>query len=347
MRTKVIDSEEGWIDVELDDQRIATFDHFLRSNPDILGNGQWDKFGRSAKDATEALAFAVSQLSYVEQKTYERQYAPMKYQQLLGPVIDTSAGEWAETVEYEVTDQVGMGRRMNTQANDMPFADVASARVPMTVVPAGAGYYYTTQEIRASAYLKRPLNTRREEAAIKMFNRHMNKVALQGEAVSNFTGLFNATGVTAATRNSGAVWDAATADTISNDIAFAMTQVTVATKGIDDQLPTKIALPIASYQLLLKPRFTTTGPSILKFLMDTYPGLQIYQVDELSTLGAGGTKRAVFFNPIDENMVFHLPMPIRFMAPQLSLTKIIVPGEYRYAGFNPRRVLSMYYMDTI
>jgi hypothetical protein len=344
---QVKDEEKGLIWANLDDHRVATFDHFLRSTPDILGNGAWDVFGKTARDSQEALNFAVSQLAYQEQKTYERPYAPMKFQQLVGAVIKYDAGEAAETVEYEVTDQVGQGRRASNIANDMPFADVASARYQMVVQPGWLGYFYTTQELRVAAYQKKPLPTRKQESAIKGFNRHMNKVALQGEPISNFTGLFNNASVTAANRPSGAVWDSASADTILADFRAGMTAVTLATKGLDEYLPKIVALPIASYQLLLQPRSTPSDTTILGLIKETYPGLQVYQVDELLTLGAGGTKRMVFFNPVDDNMVLHIPMPIRFLAPQWDITKITIPGEYRYGGLNVRFVPSMYYMDGI
>jgi hypothetical protein len=346
MLTTVRDADTSrLVQVDVSDSRIAAFRYFLGRHPELLADGPMLPSGRSAFDAVEANNFAVSQLAFVEQKEYERWYAPMMFEELLGPTISYQAGEGATSVEYEVVDYVGIGRRISSMGGDIPYSDVGMVRVSMSVAQGGAGYQYNTEDLRNAAFSGRSLPTQKLKAAIMMWKRHMNLVALQGEAQSNFTGLFNNAGVTAANRPSGAVWDAASADTIISDITAGFSAVKVATKGMDT--PTKIAMPIASYELLQKPRSTNSDTTILEFLKRTRPGLEIYAVDELSTLGAGSTKRVVFFNPTDENMVLHLPMPLRFLAPQLQDLNIKVPGEYKYGGLNVRRVVTAYYMDGV
>lgn len=334
------------VQADVDDNRIAVFQQFINSHPDILGNGAGGRYGRSsARDATEAAAFAVSQLAYVEQKTYERQYLPLTFETLLGSTISYAAGEWAQSIEYQIVDYVGMGKRMSPSSNDVPFVDVAYTRKAYPVANGGIGYFYTQEDLRTSAYLQRPLPTEKLATANVAYRRHINRVALQGEAASNFTGLFNAATVTAANRPSGAVWDAATPATIIADFMAGMTAVMTATQG--NSMPRAVALPIASYQLLLQARSTTSDTTILGFLKSSYPGLEIYMVAELVNLGAGATKRMVFFNPLDDNMILHLPMPLRFLAPQMDVLRVVVPGEYKYAGLEIRRPPTTYYMDGI
>ena len=41
----------------------------------------------------------------------------------------------------------------------------------------------------------------------------------------------------------------------------------------------------------------------------------------------------------------HLPMPLRFLAPQLVGLDVKIPGEYKYSGTIVRYVKSAYYQD--
>jgi hypothetical protein len=346
MRIKAKDARNNWVQAEVDDHRVSAFDHYLKSHPQILGHGAGDDFGKpSATDAVEAHAFAVSQLAYEEQGIFERKYAPKKYIDLLGNTISYAAGPGKESVEYEIFDQVGMGRRVSPAGTNLPTVDVSSARKSFPIAHGGVKYGYTTQDIRASAFFKRPLPEGRRLAAMEAFQRHMNFVALQGEPGSGFTGLFNNASVTAANRPSAAVWDAATADTIISDLTVGLTNVKFATKDTD--FPTKIVMPITSYSRLLIPRSSNSDITVLEFIKRLYPGLEIYSADELVNLGAASSKRVVFFNPMNDNMVYHIPMSLVFRAPQEKDLATEIPGEYRYAGLEIRRPPTVYYMDAV
>lgn len=347
MLINTVDEDIGPVkDIEVNDHRIGQMRHFFSMHPDIFGFGAGDRYGRkTALDAVEANAFAISQLAYLETKEYVRQYQPLLFEILLGNTISTAAPEGATSVEYTVMDYVGMGKRISPAGTDIPYADVAASRWSIPIANGGIGYQYNTEDLRTAAFTGQSLPAAKLRAAIMGWRRHMNRVALTGEAPSNFTGLFNNALVTVANRPSGAVWDAATSDTIIADVTAGLTAVQVATGNND--YPTKIALPIASYALLLKARATTSDVTVLEFLKRIHPGLDFYAVNELATLGVGGTKRIVFFNPTDENMVLHMPMPVRFIAPQYVDLAIKVPGEYKYAGLNIRRPLTAYYMDGI
>jgi hypothetical protein len=346
MKIKAKDAMNRWVEATVSDHRYNAFDHYLKTHPHILGFGAGDDFGKpSANDAQEAHAFAVSQLAYEEEGLFARKYAPKKYIDLIGNTISYAAGPGKESVEYEVVDQVGMGKRVSPAGTNLPTADVSSSRKSIAIAHGGVKYGYTTQDLRASAFFKRPLPEGRRLTAMEMYQRHMNFVALQGEAGSNFTGLFNNASVTAANRPSGAVWDAATADTIISDITVGLTNVKIATKDTD--FPTKIVMPISSYSRLLIPRSSASDITVLEFIKRIYPGLDIQSADELAILGGSSSKRVVFFNPMNDNMVLHLPMPLMFRAPQEVDLATNVPGEYRYAGLEIRRPATVYYMDAV
>jgi hypothetical protein len=336
----------GPVMADVNDNRMAQWRHFMAANPQILGLGAGDGYGRrAASDAVEAVNFSIPQLAFVEQKEFERWYIPLMFETLLGPAINYQAGEGATSVIYEIVDYVGMGKRISAAGDDIPYADVAWAQISMAIAQGGVGYMYNTEDLRAAAFTGRSLPAGKLRAAIMAWRRHMNSVALLGEAQSNFTGLYNNASVTTVNRPSGAVWDAATADTIINDLAAGFSAVNVATKG--NSPVTKVVMPISSYELLQKARATTTDTTILEFLKRTRPQVEFYSDDLLVNLGAGATKRIVFFTPTDDNMVLHLPMVQRFLAPQFQDLNIKVPGEYKYGGLNIRRPMTAYYMDGV
>jgi len=346
MLIQTVDGETSTpVQFEADDNRVAQLTHFLASNPGILGMGAWGAFGRRAADAVEAQAFAVSQLALVEQKTYEKQYAPLTFQQLLGSTISYADGEWAQSVEYQIVDYVGQGKRISSQGDDLPEVDVSYARKSFQVAIGGVKYSYSTEDLRISAYLNRPLPISKLKAANMAYMRHLNAVALTGEAASGFTGLFNNASVTIATPAAVAWSTTATADQIIADVIAQISAIMTATQN--NSQPSVLAVSIPTFEAFLKPRSTVSDTTVLAFLQSIYPNMKIVPIFELAGAGVSGTNnRAVFFNPDDDNMVYHVPMPLRFAAPQYIDLKVKVPGEYKYAGLEIRRTPTVRYIDN-
>ena len=49
----------------------------------------------------------------------------------------------------------------------------------------------------------------------------------------------------------------------------------------------------------------------------------------------------------DTRLVMHIPLALRFLAPQLVGLSVQVPGEYKYSGVEFRYPKSAYYMDGL
>lgn len=357
MRIQVIDQnrrpiyEDGRPGVELDDEmteRYHELGDFIKDNCRVLTGKRW-----GAKDATDPVSFLQGNLTYLEKKAYEVEYAQLRSEALLGPVTTSEAGEEAVTVTYETVDFTGKGQRHAAQANDMPLADTASARTEAQVAPGWVGYEYTTRELRIAATKGIALPSRKQEAAIRAARRHLDDVALKGEAVSNFVGLFTNSNVTATTRASGAVWDAAVPLTMLNDINAVITLINADTDGM--HLPSHLALPAASMGRLMIPDPSFPSRTALDFIKTNNMYTQLtgkpFNIvaggEYLATAGGSSSKRGVFFTPEDECMVLHQPLPPRFASPVQGILKVIVPMEYGYGGLNIRRIKTIRYMDGL
>lgn len=356
MRIYTIDSSgqpiidaKGKLGIVVEDQRLAELDEYIGQN---CVNLTGKRYG--ARDAAEPVAFLRSQLAALEAKAYEKQYEPLKYEDWLGAVISSEAGEHATTVDHEVIDYTGQGQWVDPMSDDLPAADSASALVSKRIGHAGIFYQYSNQELRTAAAIGRPLVARKQEAAIRGYKRHANSVALYGDTQKNFPGLFVDAAVTATTRPSAAVWDAATAATILSDINSYIAKINEDTDG--NSWPTYLALPPASIGLLAQQIGTSGTMTLMRWIQEQ--SLTTLQTGKpfkivpggkfLNTANAAGTgKRGVFFDPIDENMVLHIPMPVKFSAPQMVGLNTKVYAEWRLGGLNKRRPLTVRYMDTI
>jgi hypothetical protein len=334
--------------VEVDDIRYHAFDSLRAAQPVILG--------QTGRDADEAMAFIVSQLAYTESQVFERQYTPMQYEQLLAGCITNEAGEWADSIRYEMYDYAGRGKRSSGKGHDINLVDVKYGEKTFPVVSGNIGYDYTTEELRRTAFLRRAIPERKLTAAIDGFRRHMNDVALIGETVSGFTGLFNNANVPHGNAPNGA-WrttNASAPQKIRADVNTLIRTIWTATAYND--MPTCICISPEEYGFISETPISDTFPTetILQWLKKNNLAKTERNIDidfvpgyGLDTAGAGGTTRMVGFVRDNLHVVMHIPLPLRFLAPQLIGLTVQVPGEYKYSGVEFRRPKAAYYMDGI
>lgn len=341
MKVQTIDSSGNDVVIEdFPDRRYAEIHDGIRSLA--------PRIGLSVRDA-EPIGFLTGQLSYLETEVMAAEYEERKYQKFLGPCITSEAGEWAETVLYRIKDRTGKGRRISPKSKVMPMADVALAQNAIPVAHGGIGYAYFLQELRASAHTGMPLPAGRMEAAVEGYLDHLDDVALYGEAESNFKGFLNNSGVDSNARNSGAVWDAATAATILNDINVLLGNVY--TKSKTTAPPSHLILAPTRYALLVKPRSDNSDYTVLKYVKENNiftqeTGQQLTIMpgpSRMETLGTGQSKMMMAYTPKKGNIKFHIPMPQRFLAPQAEGLEMVVYSEYRYGGLDFSKVYTAEY----
>jgi hypothetical protein len=308
----------------------------------IVMDGTW------AKDATQGLSFFISQLAHTEAQVFQRQYVPMQYKALVP--ISSEAGEYAESVRYETYDSAGMGRRASSRPDDINTVDVTNSDKSFDIAPGDIGYHYTQQEILQSAYLKRPLQTARMIAAVDGFERHINQVALFGER--DFKGLFNLAGVPTGNAPSVTPWATSTPDKILADLNAGL--ITVMNSSSKNDIPDTILMPLNQFSVINSvARSANSDTTILQFFLENNLAksmgrkLEVKPAYGLETAGTGNTPRMMFYINNSDRIVMHLPMSLRFLAPQLRGQSVYVPGMYRYSGVECRYIKSAYYMEGI
>jgi hypothetical protein len=325
-------------------QRIVAFDSIRPHLRQAIGSPI------SVGDDTNALAFLVSQLAYTEAQTFKRLYVPMQYEQFIP--INTEAGEWADSIRYEVMDFVGRGKRISGKGHDIPLVDVSNDQKSNPVYQGAIGYDYTSEELRRSAYLRQPLPQARLMAAEEGYRRHLNNVGLYGE--KDLTGLFNNPLVPRGNATAGN-WanGTTTVAQILSDFNAGLNLVWTNTAYND--LPDTVLLPPLVYSYLAStPRSANTDTTILTYLKQNNIAfnskniqLNIQPGYGLDTAGQGGVTRAVFYKKDPSRLAMYVPLPLRFLAPQPLNLAVRVPGEYKYSGVFWRYPKSAYYMDNV
>jgi hypothetical protein len=345
----------------VDEKRWNTIKEGLLSCFHKFGNDALNEMQiKHGADSQEGVAFLVSQLAYTEQTTYDRDYAECQFHQLLP--VTAEAGADAASVRYQVYDRVGQGKRINGASRDIPYADSSASTVEFGVVDGGIGYRYSQSELIQSARLLRPLPSERMAAAVEASEKHLNQVAMLGErtdvaGTASFNGLLNYPSVTTKTCGSTAGYtgnwgtSSTTVDSILADINKMCLDYWTASNYT--LLPNVFGFDPTAFSVL-STRYNSLGTkTILQLVQEanmttarTGEKVQIFPILQGATAGGSSKPRAVFYRNENRRLVYHVPMPLRFLAPQPEGLDISIPGWYRYAGLNVRYLYSVAYLDN-
>jgi hypothetical protein len=302
-------------------------------------------------DAQAALAFVISQTSYIERQVNEIVYPDIQYPGLVP--VDTSADPWAKTVTYYSSDKYGKAGWINGNADDIPRAGTELGKFETQIHTAGIGYGYGLEEISQAAMVGYNLDAEDAKAARRAFEEMVDRVALYGDAEKGFYGITNAPAVLAGSATNGN-WLTSTSDKILQDVNNALTgqaQGTLFTTIADTLL-----LPYDRWSAISTRMVTELSTqTILGWLLQnniytasTGRPLTIRALRGLDKGGAGGTARMVAYRRDPSVVKLHMPMPHRFLPVfQAGPLRFEVPGIFRLGGVDVRQPLQMRYIDGI
>lgn len=297
------------------------------------------------------LAFLVGQLVHVESKLYEVEYAQITYPKVLP--VSFEAGEWATSIEYFSMDGAAVAKWLGSKAFDVPMVDLSSSRTIIPVELAGIGYDYSLEELRQAQHLNRPLPQLKANLARRGFEEMTQRVAMTGDASKGYEGFVNNSNVTAASvvnPGSGTEWSNKTPDEIITDFTAGLNAIFEDSEMIESA--DKVAIPPEQWGLINStPRSANSDTTILDYIVANSPYLNskddIMPLNELKSAGAGSTDRMVIYTKSEDKIIYHIPMPLRFSAPQAKGLGFEVPGEFKLGGFEVRFPGSMRYFDGI
>jgi hypothetical protein len=308
-------------------------------------------------DNQQAMAFLVSQTTYIEAEVYRTQYPDIIYPQLVP--IDTSAMEWAKSVTYFSVDKVGKADWLSSASTELPLADINRNKFEQTIEMAAIGYRYNLEEVGQAMMIPGlNLTSERAEAAVRAYEEFMDKLARFGSTAKNFTGLFNNTNIPQSNAiadgtGSSSLWSTKTADQMIRDVQASVTNVYQSSLTVE--MADTVLLPITQYQLLADTRIPNTAISALDYLKKynvytstTGQELMIRGVLNLDTAGVGGTARMMTYRRDPRVLKLHVPMIHKFLPVwQTGPITFDIPGIFRVGGVEVRRPGACRYTDSI
>lgn len=323
-----------------------------------LAKGTVITFDENIRTADDGLAFYVSQLAQLESRIYEAKYHNINFAELIP--IDTSMPEWVDSVDYISIDAVTMGKFVGAAADDLPGVSASANKSSIKIGYAGNYFEYTLDELRKSAQMRMPIDVTLARGARRGAEEHMQEVAYFGDADRGMTGLFNNPNVSL--DNSTLDWfdPATTPLEIIADINDFLTAIWTTSKNI--HIPNTLVLPSDRYAYLTTTTASTVNPDVtimdlleknnvytkrMKRPLRVEPRLQL-SAEELAKYDDSITKdRMMAYEYNEENLVMHVPMVWRPVAPQARNLKIKVPAEYKVSGVEFRYPLSGAYRTLI
>lgn len=293
-------------------------------------------------DNQAALNFVVSQRSHIEAEVLKKPYPAVRYAELIP--IDTSANPFALSVTHFSQDSVGRAKFINGKGDDIPLVNIRGTKFEQTVAMAGVGYSFSLEEIGAAQMLGRNLSSDGADAARMAYEQFVDEVAFNGDTTLGIEGFYSMTGVTSAA--AGATFAASTPDGILNIINTNLNAIYAGTLGIE--MADTIILPLAEFGRLASTRL---GDGSDTTILDFIKRANVYTVQTGQPLAIYGDRRLttkmVVYRRDPGVLKMHMPMPLRFIAPQFVNLEIKVLGMFRFAPVSIRRPGAVRYVTGI
>lgn len=285
-------------------------------------------------DAGETMFFA-EELNAVKAKTYDVK-TPANNALMVFPV-SSDASPGADTVSFDSYDAVGIAKIITNYADDLPRADVKGTRETVKIYNIGVSYGYSTKDIQAAQMARKPLTSKKAEAARRANDAMINKLAFYGDKEYGIVGIFDHPNISKyVIENDGegtsTEWKNKTPEQINRDMTDSVGSVVDITKGVE--IPDTILMPIAQYNLISSTLMPDSGGlTIRKFFLENNPYIkEITPIHEAAGAGSDGKDAMLIFRK-DANAL-SLEVPLAFMqhAPQAKNLEFVVPCESSTAG---------------
>lgn len=246
---------------------------------------------------------------------------------------------------------VGEGKPHSGTGMDIPLAEVLYDEVSLPTKMGTVGYQYSIAEIATAMAMGITLEADKIAAAQMAFERHMSKVAWDGEAATGVKGFYNQTGVGVTTRTidfetasvssvldvfNTIIYDSADASDFDNDVAIN----TVI-------LPTSVARTLAGRTVS-----ATNETPLIKYIRENNEAalegrsINITANRRGNGKGTAGADRIASYNRDPNCIEMRIPQELEFLTAQPKGMDVLVPGSYVYQGVWLKRVDSMRYYDT-
>jgi hypothetical protein len=307
-----------------------------------------DPFSQLNLDASESV-FLQRQLEQVMSKTYDIEYAALKFRQFIP--VDSSLPSGTKSFSYKVFDMVGQAKMIASYADDAPRADAFGKEQFGVIRAFAAAYGYSVLEVKAGARTGTDLEQRKANAARRAIEEKHSSVALSGDTTFNLLGLNNQPNATVYSVPNGAggtaPFSAKTADEILADMFGIGEAVMSATKNT--HIPNTLLMPQAQYNLITRKRLgTTDGRTVLEQFLATNRYITTVEPwDDLKSAGTSSTDRMVCYEKNPDVLALIIPNDFQQLPPQTRNYEVVVNCLAETGGVVAYYPLALAYGDGI
>lgn len=293
-------------------------------------------------DAPAALGFVVQQQSHIEAQVLKKPYPAIRYAEMIP--VDTSATPFAASVTHFSQDYAGRAKFINGKGDDIPLVNISNTKYEMTVNTAGVGYSFSLEEIGRAQQLGMNLPSEGADVARLAYELFVDEVALAGDATLGIEGLYNTTGIS--TSAAAQTFAAGTPAQVVATINTVLTSIRTSTNGVE--MADTIVLPETQFGDIVS---RALGPEGMTTVMDYVQKNNVYTKKTGLPLNIFSdyrlTNKMVVYRRDPTVLKLNMPMPLRFIPPQMVNLEVKVLGMFRFAPVSIRRPGAMRYVTGI
>lgn len=278
--------------------------------------------------------FLARELEHILARTFEVEYADIKYSQLIP--VSTEVGPGADSFTYRIFDKQGSMKIIGDKAKDLPRADVIRREVTHPVRSLGGSFGYTVQEVRAAAMVPgMNLEQRRANAVRRTYEETVQEIAYFGDAPSGMKGFLNNDQIDKLVPDKWFDTAGVTTDEMLELLNEVPTRL-VQNSNMKER-PNTMIVPYNVYRIIsTKPRSSTSDTTVMEFFLRTNPMIQaIEPINELEAAKSGGKlskDRIIVYDRNPDKLQLHIPAPLEFMPPQRYELEYVVAAHSRIGG---------------
>ncbi len=291
----------------------------------VLSGEQFDRIQRhelrSYFDANE-LPFLERELTQLRVKAYEVKFPESKARRFLPLATDIAAS--AMTFEFKVYTPVGAAKVINPKAGDLPRIELGARSITCRIVPIGAAFALTVQELRESARIGTPLQTIKPRLTRDAVERGLDELLAFGDLENSsgqtgmpILGFTNNSDVVSGGIETFSYWlDGGDSGlTMLAELSNMVDEVSTRSKGMFTC--SDLILPLSRYNYAASKAFSDSiGESVLTVFKKNHPEVNVQPWEKLETAGVTSAPRAIAYAKSAEVLEAVIPQEFEMMPPE-------------------------------
>ena len=275
--------------------------------------------------------FLARELEQVLARTFEVQYADIKYSQILP--ISTEVATGSDSFTYKIFDAQGSMKIIADKGSDLPRADILRKEVTHPVRSLGASFAYSIQETRAAAQVPGlQLEQRRANAVRRAYEEKVQDVAYFGSSADGIDGLFNNANVDKIVPNK---WfdGTITTDEMLEVLNEGPTRI-IQNSNMKEQ-PNTMLVPQNVFRIISTRRASdASDTTVLEYFLRTNPYIRAVEpINDLEAAKSVLSKdRIVCYDRSPEKLQLHIPQTLEFLPPVRQNLEFSVAAHARVGG---------------